>query len=168
MAQIMWPQNGGSCELFCELSISTERLETGNRQGTWKHTHVLRSARTETPEPLQWWVNGLLFSGDKSKKMRDVCFFPTHNQKTGSKGEGGAPVISTSGCECKAAQHPPWRRHLPADADIIVLHWCVSLYACYLCMHILYIFLENIIMAVISIPHESPLLPPPPRTNCCC
>lgn len=81
----------------CKLSISTDRLEAGNRQGTWKYIHALRRRRTEIAEPQQWWVDGLLFCEDKKKRKRGICslFFFPHCQQTGREREGGAAFIST-------------------------------------------------------------------------
>lgn len=140
MAQIMWPQNGGSSELFCELSISTERLETGTRQGTWKHTHALRSARTETPEPLQWWVNGLYSVEIKVRKWGMCAFFPPHTirRQEARVREG---LLSSAQVVVNVKQlsilHGGWTYQLILlFLFCSVLHWCVSANACYLCMHV--------------------------------
>lgn len=80
----------------CVLSISSERLGAGNRQGTWRYIHALRHRRTHVPEPQQWWVDGF-YSVKMRKRERGICcvFFLPHCRQTGRGRKGGAAVIST-------------------------------------------------------------------------
>lgn len=75
------------------------------------------------------------------------CIFFSHSQQTGSDSEGGAAVISTvvlcCGSGSEAAQHPPWRVHITADADFVIVQRrsvCHCMFVLSVCVLILYIF----------------------------
>lgn len=71
-----------------KLSISTDRLVAGNRQGTRKYIHALRRRRTEIPKPQQWWVDWSYSVKIKRREKEGYvhCFF-SHSQQTGRERE---------------------------------------------------------------------------------
>lgn len=87
-----------------------------------------------------------------------VFFFPlTVRRQEARVREGLLSSALWCGNGSEAAQHPPWRLLITADADFLILQ-CSSVCHCMLVIYvctILYIFLWNIIMTVISTLQES-------------
>lgn len=120
----------------CKLSISTERLGAGNRQGTWRHIHALRRKRTEIPEPQQRWVDGFLFCGGKKKRKRDMfLFFFPPTQPADRKREWGrgcchqhcGPVLwKCSSASSMEDAHNSWCWFLLFFCNVGVCHFMLA------------------------------------------
>lgn len=102
----------------------------------------------EIPDPQQWWVDG--FYSVKIKRGICSCIFFFASKPADRKREWGrgcchqhcGPVLC---CErgSKAAQHPPWKMHITADADFVILQCrsvchCMFIFVC-LCAHTVHV-----------------------------
>ena len=111
----------------CKLSISTERLGAGNKAGNLdahpcSETQEDRDSRA--PAAVSRWM---LQCGDKKKREIGICscvffFSPlTASRQEARVREGLLSSALCCGSGCEAAQHPPWRLHITADAGFLIL-----------------------------------------------